>query len=116
MILGGAMALVSMHFEHQRRRLWHETARLAIEKGQPIPPHPDEPKPTRRDAAQRDLRAGLVLIAVGAGTYIFLQAVSDARVANLGLIPGLMGVALVLHWIISRRLGASHRDSSSSDA
>ena len=67
---------------HQRDKLWHETARLALEKGQPLPPlpHSDEdlknvPPPganpeewwgwKRERRRQRDLRRGLILLAVG---------------------------------------------------
>jgi hypothetical protein len=108
MLFGGAMAFLGMYFSHQRQRLWHETARAALEKGQPLPPY--GPDPSRSDSADRngesnhDLRGGLVMIAVGVGIYFFLGAVADSRVANLGAIPGLIGVALILHWLITRMI------------
>ena len=41
--IGLVSGLLGMYFGHRRRVLWHETARIAPEKGQPIPPlSPDE--------------------------------------------------------------------------
>jgi hypothetical protein len=105
MILGLIMGMAGMYFAHQRQRLWHETARLALEKGQPIPANPDEhhsPGAKRTDLNQHDLRGGLVLIAVGMGVYFFLAAVADQRVAWLGAVPGFIGIALVVHWGLTR--------------
>ena len=102
MILGGIMGIAGMYFAHQRQRLWHETARLALEKGQPVPPYDLEhgPREAPADLNQHDFRGGLILIAVGVGVFLFLGMVADARVAWLGAVPGLIGVALVLHWVI----------------
>ena len=69
-IFGG----LGMYFHHRRQALWHETARIALEKGQPLPPLPnDEPAQSHEDK-KNDFRGGLVLIAVGAGLYLFLAA------------------------------------------
>ena len=44
-IIGGlslaAIIIVSgLFFQHRKRLMWHETARIALEKGQPLPPVP----------------------------------------------------------------------------
>jgi hypothetical protein len=105
MIFGGVMGLAGMYFHHQRQRLWHETTRIALEKGQPVPVYREDHESPQRQASelrQHDLRGGLVLIAVGGGLYLFFRAVSNESVAALGYIPGLIGVALIVHWVIAR--------------
>src|SRR3954465_1519910 len=61
---------------HRRQAMWHETARLALEKGQPLPRLPEdeavEPVERRVRDGRNDFRSGLILIAIGAGLYVFL--------------------------------------------
>jgi hypothetical protein len=107
MIFGGIMGIAGMFFEHQRKKLAHEVARLALEKGQPVPSQVTgeehrSPHPAGSDLNHRDLRGGLVLIGVGAGVYLFLNAVADQRVALLAAVPGFIGIALVVNWILVR--------------
>ena len=105
MLFGGIMGIAGMYFHHQRQRLWHETTRIALEKGQPVPVYREDHESPQRQAAelrQHDLRGGLVLIAVGFGLYLFFRAVSNENVAALGYIPGLIGVALIVHWVIAQ--------------
>ena len=79
-----------------RRKLTHETIRLMIEKGQPIPPELflDPKKP------HNDLRTGVVLIAVGIGIMAFYHASHIDNVSTLGLIPLLMGIGYIVVWKI----------------
>lgn len=105
-IFGGAIAISAMYFNHRQRELWHATARVALEKGQPMPDYPyagENTEPSRRRGnGGRDLRSGLVLIGVGAGLYFFLGAVSGPDVALVGLIPGFIGLALLLYALLTR--------------
>lgn len=106
-IVGGIMGILGMFFDYQRKKLAHDVARLALEKGQPVPSEfaAEEHRGPHRsgtDRNHRDLRGGLVLMGVGAGVYLFLAAVSDNRVALLGAVPGFIGVALVLYWLLVR--------------
>jgi hypothetical protein len=99
----------------KKRQMWHDTARLAIEKGQPLPPMPrtDEelentPPPgvsladweTVRLARERqgNIKAGLILIAVGIGLYVMLHG----QGAYASAIPGFIGVALLLNAVLTR--------------
>lgn len=108
MILGGVMGITAMYFRHQQSRLWHETARIALEKGQPLPDFPDEKRIGRSKSPDRlnshDLRAGLILLGVGAGIYVFFVTVGAEEARFIGAIPGFIGVALLLHALLTALL------------
>jgi len=116
LILGGAIAIVAIVLHHRRQALWHETARIALEKGQPMPapPQSDEerehtPPPGLtaqqweqfRVARERSdgIRNGLILIGVGAGLALMLQ---DNHTRYVGAIPGFIGVAMLIHALLIR--------------
>ena len=97
--------------EFQEQRLRHETIRLAIERGQTLPP--ELLAPSKGGGGQSDDRkAGLILIAVAIGVALFFHGFPfppDAQVAHgvvwLASIPGLIGVALLINWVLNRRSG-----------
>ena len=84
-------------YKHRRQRMAHETILRLAEKGLPIQPELIEP-PRRASAA---MRGGLVLIALGIALAIFLTEVGGPW--SIGLIPGLMGAALLLSWYLEKR-------------
>jgi hypothetical protein len=97
----------------QKEKLRHETIRRALEKGQSLPPELLEGKALPPEffaqfarKARDDRRAGLIAIAVGVGLYVFFSALSDVGAPDslkwLGLIPGLIGVALLVNWLLER--------------
>ena len=107
--VGGGMLLTiviivgGLILAYHRQRQWHETARLALEKGQPLPAAQDaapQAQP-RTDGPSRDLRTGLILLATGAGLFVFVDALLGRWMAYVGAIPGFIGVALVLFALLS---------------
>jgi hypothetical protein len=94
----------------RRDRLWHETARLAIEKGQPLPPPPSRGPFDGRRLWDRGLQGALILIAVGVGLYIALPA----SVRIWGVLPGFIGIAMLIHFFLAGR--DAGRDPSGSDS
>ncbi|HET7536936.1 MAG TPA: DUF6249 domain-containing protein [Candidatus Didemnitutus sp.] len=85
----------------RRHEMWHQTARIALEKGQPLPPMPaDVAAPPESNRPPNDIRNGLVLIAVGAGLFLFLSQFLSLALGYVGAIPGFIGVALLLHGLI----------------
>ena len=96
---GLPLALVATILDYKRRRMRmiHETIGRLAEKGLPVPPELLEP-PRRSHSG---LRGGLVLIALGLAIGIFFAQTGVPW--SIGLIPGLMGVALLLAWAIERR-------------
>ena len=79
----------------KRARLLHETLRLMIEKGQPIPPELlQSPEGVRRP--RNDLRNGLVFISIGIGIGAWLLAEHEGKAWPAAFIPLLIGVALLI--------------------
>ena len=118
--LGGVIAVCGMYFHHQQKRLLHDTARLALEKGQPLPPEliaelsdAGHVNAAHRNQPRNDIRVGLILIAVGVGLYLFFGAMSLQSLRFAGAIPGLIGVALLLYGVFASVF--SGKDSSSGD-
>lgn len=91
------LVAVILYYKHRKLRLTHETIARLAEKGLPVPPELLEP-PKRADAG---LRRGLVLLALGIALAFFFLEVGGPW--SIGLIPGLMGVALLIAWSIERR-------------
>ena len=99
----------------------HETLRIAYEKGQPVPPELIEAlqrnvAPRVISTPERDLRMGIVLVAVGLGFaglgyglwYGLMSVneiaayVSGGSTAGFGAIPGFIGVAYLFLWATRR--------------
>ena len=91
------LVAVILYYKHRKLRMTHETIARLAEKGLPVPAELLEP-PRRGHAG---LRGGLVLLALGLGLAIFLEEVGAPW--SIGLIPGLMGLALVIAWKIETR-------------
>jgi len=88
----------------QKEKLRHETIRQALDKGQPLPPGLLEGRQVQR--ARDDRREGLIAIAVGVALFLFLGALHETGAPDslkwVGLIPGLVGVALLINWALER--------------
>jgi hypothetical protein len=114
--VGGVIAVAAIAMKNQERARWHETARLALSKGLPIPnmPDPETPRaapPNRHRQRMGMITAGLINIAVGIGLYVGLSAIPGAWVArDFAFIPGLCGVALLLGAAIDLLLARTFPD------
>lgn len=91
-------------FKHRRNRLLHETLRTMVEKGVPIPPELISGRgaspatvANAEPRGNKDLRSGLILIAVGTGV-LMLRGMGG--ISRLGLIPLFIGAALIVVWLI----------------
>ena len=103
-VFGMPVAIVGLvlYFHHRRHRMRHETLRAMVEKGVPIPAELLSERGATLAAGSnverrgnRDLRAGLVLIAVGGGLFLIA--------GRAGYIPLFIGVALILAWLIGNK-------------
>ena len=108
-----AIVIMPRYFRSLERQKMAETVRAAIERGQPLPaevvealkPEPDQRRP---NTPQRDLRRGLMLVAValglvaagmlglGDGGHVEHSAIAAAA------IPGFLGVAFILMSLLDR--------------
>ncbi len=93
-----AIVAIILFYKHRKQRMTHETIARLAEKGLPIPPQLFEPPPDRSRAG---LKSGLVLLALGLGLSIFFLL--EGGEWSIGLIPGLMGLALLVSWKIEQR-------------
>jgi hypothetical protein len=91
------LVVVILSYKHRKLRMIHETIARLADKGLPVPPELLE-APRRGHSG---LRGGLVLMALGLAIGIFFAQTGVPW--SIGLIPGLMGAALVLAWAIERR-------------
>lgn len=95
-------------YAKKEQELWHETARIALENGQPVPPNPSGKK---NKPKRNDIRVGLILIAVGIGLSFTFDAIGISRISTAGGIPGLIGVALLGYGIFERITEKNKSDS-----
>ncbi|MBK1968929.1 MULTISPECIES: DUF6249 domain-containing protein [Brevundimonas] len=101
-----AIVVVPSWLKSRERREMQATLRASIEKGQPLPPEVIEAiskENTKEQAtAARDLRTGVVLLAVAIGIALFGYAVSFAEmdafypIAGGAAIPGMIGLAFIV--------------------
>ena len=115
----------SLYFKSKERERWHETVRLALEKGHPIPNMAEALSapvaealcarlaPESRHKQRMGLvTGGLVNIAVGIGLYFGLSEMPEVRFARFfALIPGLIGVARLISALIDSLISARKPDS-----
>ncbi|HEX2853198.1 MAG TPA: DUF6249 domain-containing protein [Opitutaceae bacterium] len=99
----GVFLICALYFENRRREMWHQTARFALEKGQPLPAlgaddRPGKSRPSHEK--ENDFRTGLIMIATGTGIFFAFREFLGHGLAFLGFIPGLIGVALFINGII----------------
>jgi len=92
------LVAIILWFKHRKLRMTHETIARLAEKGLPVPPELLSPPAGRSSVA---LRGGLVLVALGIALSAFFLQLGGPW--SIGLIPGLMGAALVIAWAIERR-------------
>jgi hypothetical protein len=87
---------LAIYFKYRRNRVLHETIRMMIEKGVPIPPELIVPPiRTNQFMLRDDLLIGLVLCAAGAGITIFL--------GRLGMIVLFVGIAFLIVWFVEKK-------------
>ena len=98
-ILAGVITVSAMYFSHHQKKMVHDTARLALEKGLPLSPEflasLSSASAKSGKGARNDIRTGLILIAVGIGMIFFMRFMDELRF--MGAIPGLVGIVLLLY-------------------
>lgn len=112
-----AIVVVPRYFRSREREALQATLRVAIEKGQPLPPEmidalSRDVRPAR--SATRDLRVGIVWMGVAAGliglAYALAYSDTDAGDAfwplmGLAAFPGFIGLAFLIMALVARGKG-----------
>jgi hypothetical protein len=126
MVFAAAILITGLWAKNQERQRWHETARIALEKGQPIPSMADLPEDkivdkiiaskspalARKKQVMGFVTGGLINVAVGMGLYVGLAHMPGAEEARyFALIPGFIGVALLIAGLIYASLYRNASDS-----
>ena len=111
LVFAGVIVVTMMYFKHRQQELWHQTARIALEKGQPVPSFYDGAGFAAAAAAVKAATAannqprwrgyligGLINLGVGAGLFVALSQISGTsfNVGYFGCIPGFIGIALLV--------------------
>lgn len=105
-----AIILGPGYFKSREKQAMQEIVRAAIDKGEPMPPEmidalTKEAK-SRIPSAARDLRVGVILLAVSIGiallgyAFSFVGGIEEAKavypIVGMGAIPGAVGVAFII--------------------
>src|SRR5512145_3515202 len=94
-----AIVVAVLYARHRARQMRHETIRLALERGQPLPPELLEPAAARAS----DLARGVKLLALGLGLSLMLFLM-EKRAWPVGLILVALGLGyLASHWLTARQ-------------
>jgi hypothetical protein len=88
-----ALVLIKNTFRIRQSQLWHETARAALEKGQPVP----QGSPPPGGCTTSGWYCGLIWIAAGVGLWLVNEG--DSR--NWAALPICVGAALLVASLIS---------------
>jgi hypothetical protein len=106
-----AIVIVPRYFKSLERQKMADTVRLAIEKGQPLPPEVVEALTVggkREPTPRRDLRRGVTLIAVAVGLAVFGLVIGHGEhqvvhpIVGVAAIPGFIGLALVVIYLLEK--------------
>ena len=110
-VFGCPIVMVGLvaYFRARKQKQLHDTLRVMIEKGVPIPPELLRPPITAGEVSEADkdddprtaLRQGLFLIALGLGICIWLF-IKSSDSWGLGFIPLLIGLSFLAEWRIEK--------------
>jgi hypothetical protein len=107
-IMSLSIPIVYAIVDYRRRRdiidAHHKERMAAIDRGMDLPPLPESfyqsIKPSRRSSY---LLPGLVWLFIGIGIYLALSGLAGSDVGRLGLIPGGVGLALLIYHFVEGR-------------
>jgi hypothetical protein len=102
-LMTGVVLCTFFYFRHRSRQEMQQTVRVAIEQGQELSPEVLESL-IGDPGGSRDLRRGLIWIAIAMGFAGFGWGVSETALYGIGAFPLFVGLAyLVLFWAGRRR-------------
>ena len=111
-MFAGLTLIISLFFwfRFRARSEMQQTIRSAIDKGQELSPELVESLGTSQKRSKyKDLRNGMIWLAVGAGTALFGVAMGQveeevtAIMAGVSAMPFMIGIAYVIMWRVTER-------------
>ena len=120
LVLG--LAIGPRQIRSRERQKLYDLMRASVDRGQPLPPElvaqltAETETPIRSTGADADMRRAVVLIAVGLGLAMFGGllgwgismaspiggAITGGIIAGCGAIPGFIGLAFLILWLVGR--------------
>lgn len=107
-----AVVALPVYFRSKERMRLHDTLRAAYERGQPVDPaiiQAIQRGERIRPSAERDLRVGVVLLAVALAMVTMGYALNDLSdghtlpsLAAAAAFPGFIGIAFLAFWAAKR--------------
>ncbi|HEX8570738.1 MAG TPA: DUF6249 domain-containing protein [Caulobacteraceae bacterium] len=107
-----AVVALPVYFRSKERAKLHDTLRVAYERGQPVDPAiiaAIQQGERARPSAERDLRVGIILIAVALAMItmgLVTNDISDghslAGLSAAAAFPGFIGLAFIAFWAAKR--------------
>jgi len=91
-----------LYFLHRAKELKHQTIRLALEKGLPLPPGLLDDAATAQPKGN-DLATGVKLVFIGVGIGLFFYFLGHPRLWAAGFIPGFVGVGYLVAYALTGR-------------
>ena len=114
-VMIGAIVIVPTWLKSKERKEMQATLRSAIDKGQPLPTEVidalSKENITPPATAARDLRVGVILLAVSLGIALFGYMVSFAEmdafypIAGSAAVPGMIGLAFIILSFFNKNKG-----------
>ena len=106
-LMVAAIVIVPAWLRTRERREMQATVRVAIEKGQPLPPElvaalSKDSRPRVASSAHRDMRIGVILLFVAGGvalTGVALGQINDNAMFGTvsgAAVPGMIGLAFII--------------------
>lgn len=98
------IVIAAFFFQYRKMKCWHETTRLALEKGVTPPPMPEELASSKKEY-KPDVGHGLVVLAVGLALYFGLPQISPSIPLIGAYITGFVGIAIILSALFNHFTG-----------
>lgn len=110
-MLASLVLCITIFLRFRARMEYQKTVRLVIERGQELTPEflerLSEAQPARRAPKHRDLKIGVVSVALGLGIAAFGYLLGEDDVVRpmiaIGNVPFLIGLALIALWKFTPR-------------
>lgn len=97
-LVTGIVLCVVFYFRHRARQDVQHTLRLALEQGRELSPEVLEALSADVGGGHRDLRRGVISVAVAAAMAIFAWTIGEIELYGIAAFPLMLGIAYLGLW------------------